>query len=255
MLLTGAAFDRELQMSQNIYDDPAFFAGYSELERSRIGLAGMAEWPAFRALLPDVKGKRVVDLGCGYGWFCRWARNEGARDILGIDVSEKMLALARAEPGQSGIVYQRADLETLILPEAAFDLAVSSLVIHYVEDLERLFAMVHRALVPGASIVFSTEHPIYMAPRRPGWQFDAAGHKIWPLDAYLIEGPRRTDWLAPGVIKQHRLMGTTINLLIRTGFTLQRVEEWRPSDEQIARRPEFAEELERPMFLLVAATR
>ncbi len=63
------------------------------------------------------------------------------------------------------------------------------------------------------------------------------------------------NWLAPGVIKQHRLMGTTLNLLIRTGFTLRHVEEWRPSDRQIAERPEFAEELERPMFLLVAATR
>src|SRR5262245_57412633 len=102
----------------------------------------MPEWPALRALLPDMKGKRVVDLGCGYGWFCRWARNAGAREILGIDVSEKMLARARSEPEQTGILYQRDDLETLRLPEAAFDLAYSSLVIHYVEGLERLFAVI-----------------------------------------------------------------------------------------------------------------
>jgi SAM-dependent methyltransferase len=242
-------------VTQNIYDDPAFFAGYSELERSRIGLAGMAEWPAVKALLPDLNRKRVVDLGCGYGWFCRFAIDAGAHEVLGIDVSEKMLARARQEPGQDGITYQRCDLENLILPEAAFYLAYSSLVIHYVENLERLFAMIHRALLPGGSFVFTTEHPVYMAPRRPGWQVDAQGRKIWPLDAYLIEGPRRTNWLAPGVIKQHRLMGTTLNLLIRTGFTLKHIEEWRPSDEQVAERPEFTEELERPLFLLVAATR
>jgi SAM-dependent methyltransferase len=242
-------------VTQNIYDDPEFFAGYSELERSRIGLAGMAEWPAVKALLPDLTRKRVVDLGCGYGWFCRFAIDAGAYEVLGIDVSEKMLARARLEPGQDGITYQKSDLETLILPEAAFHLAYSSLVIHYVENLERLFAMIHRALLPGASFVFTTEHPVYMAPRRPGWQVDAEGRKIWPLDAYLIEGPRRTNWLAPGVIKQHRLMGTTLNLLIRIGFTLKHIEEWRPSDEQIGERPEFAEELERPLFLLVAATR
>ena len=94
-----------------------------------------------------------------------------------------------------------------------------------------------------------------MAPRRPGWRTDGAGHKTWPLDAYLIEGPRRTDWLAPGVIKQHRLMATTLNLLIGAGFTLDRVEEWRPSEQQIAERPELAEELERPNFLFVAASR
>lgn len=242
-------------MTQNIYDNPDFFTGYSELERSRIGLAGMAEWPALRALLPDLKAKRVVDLGCGYGWFCRWAHEQGAREILGIDVSEKMLARARAEPGQDGIIYRKGDLETLILPEAAFDLAYSSLAFHYVEDLARLFASVHRALAPAGRFVFSIEHPIYMAPRRPQWQVDAEGHKTWPLDHYLIEGPRSTDWLAPGVVKQHRLMGTTLTLLIRSGFVIAHVEEWRPSDQQIAERPEFTEELERPMFLLIAAGR
>jgi len=248
-------FEHEITMTQNIYDNPEFFAGYGQLDRSKIGLAGMAEWPALRALLPDMKNKRVVDLGCGYGWFCRWALNAGARDVLGIDVSEKMLARARSEPGRDGIIYQRSDLETLMLPEAAFDVAYSSLVVHYVENLERLFGVIHRALLPGGSFVFSTEHPIYMAPRRPEWQIDSEGHKTWPLDAYLIEGPRSTNWLAPGVIKQHRMMGTTLNLLIRTGFVLRHVEEWRPSDQQIAERPEFAEELERPMFLFVAATR
>jgi SAM-dependent methyltransferase len=242
-------------MTQNIYDDPEFFAGYSQLERSQLGLPGMAEWPALKALLPDMRAKRVVDLGCGYGWFCRWAMSAGARQVLGIDVSEKMLARARLESGQDGITYQRGDLETLLLPEAAFDLAYSSLVIHYVENLERLFATIHRALLPGSRFVFSTEHPIYMAPRRPGWQVDAEGRKTWPLDAYQIEGPRRTDWLAPGVIKQHRMMGTTLNLLIRLGFSVSHVEEWRPSEQQLAERPELAEECERPLFLLVAATR
>lgn len=247
-------FDEEV-MGQNIYDDPDFFAGYGQLERSRSGLDGMPEWRALAALLPDMKGRHVVDLGCGYGWFCRWALEMGADEVLGVDVSEKMLARARSEPGPAGIRYRRSDLETLTLPEAAFDLAYSSLAIHYVENLERLLATIHRALVPGGSFVFSTEHPIYMAPRRPRWQTDADGRKTWPLDAYLIEGPRSTDWLAPGVIKQHRMIATTLNLLIRTGFAIEHVEEWRPSDRQIAERPEFAEELERPMFLLVSAMR
>jgi SAM-dependent methyltransferase len=242
-------------MTQNIYDDPDFFTGYSQLERSKIGLAGMAEWPALEALLPDMMDKRVIDLGCGYGWFCRWAEDKGASEILGFDVSERMLARARLEAGSERITYQQADLETLVLQQAAFDLAYSSLAFHYVENLGRLFSTIHRALVPGGRFVFSIEHPIYVAPRHPGWQADKSGRKIWPLDAYLVEGPRVTDWLAPGVVKQHRLMGTTLNLLIQSGFVVAHVEEWRPSDEQIAERPEFAEELERPMFLLVAARR
>ena len=69
-------------MTQNIYDNPEFFAGYSRLDRSVEGLAGAAEWPALRALLPDLRGTKVVDLGCGFGWFCRFARAQGATRVL-----------------------------------------------------------------------------------------------------------------------------------------------------------------------------
>jgi ubiquinone/menaquinone biosynthesis C-methylase UbiE len=121
-------------MTQNIYDDPDFFAGYSRLRRSVEGLAGGAEWPALRALLPDLRGLRIVDLGCGYGWFCRWAREHGAAKVLGLDVSAKMLAKAESMTTDPAITYARVDMETLNLPEASFDLAYSSLALHCVEE-------------------------------------------------------------------------------------------------------------------------
>ncbi|AGB43785.1 methylase involved in ubiquinone/menaquinone biosynthesis [Mesorhizobium australicum WSM2073] len=242
-------------MAQNIYDQPDFFAGYSQLGRSVEGLDGAAEWPALRAMLPDVGGLRVVDLGCGFGWFCRWAHENGAREVLGLDLSEKMLARARAAGPDTGITYERADLDQLSLPQGGFDLAYSSLALHYVEDIERLFGAVHEALSPGGHFVFSTEHPIYMAPTNPGWSIDGEGKRTWPVDQYLVEGPRKTNWLAKGVVKHHRTIGTTLNALIRAGFTIEHVEEFSPTDAQIAARPDLAEELERPMFLLVSACR
>jgi len=242
-------------MTQNIYDNPEFFAGYSRLERSVEGLDGAAEWPSLRALLPDMRGLKVVDLGCGFGWFCRWAGEQGAARVLGVDVSEKMLARARDTTTDPAITYLRADLESLDLPEAGFDLAYSSLALHYIEDLAALLGKVHRALVPGGGFVFSAEHPIFTAPTNPGWLVDAGGHKTWPVDSYLCEGPRRTDWLAEGVVKQHRTLGTYLNLLLRLGFALVHVEEWGPTDEQIAAHPSWAEERQRPMFLLVSARR
>ncbi|KRB21084.1 MULTISPECIES: class I SAM-dependent methyltransferase [Mesorhizobium] len=242
-------------MAQNIYDQPEFFAGYSQLGRSIEGLDGAAEWPALRAMLPEVGGLRIVDLGCGFGWFCRWAHEHGASHVLGLDLSEKMLARARAVGPDTGIAYERADLDHLSLPPGGFDLVYSSLALHYVEDVARLFSMVHQALSPGGHFVFSTEHPIYMAPTRPGWVIDAEGRRTWPVDRYLVEGPRETDWLAKGVVKHHRTIGTTLNALIKSGFTIGHVEEFRPTDAQVAARPELAEELERPMFLLVSARR
>ncbi|MDH4580583.1 class I SAM-dependent methyltransferase [Pseudomonas sp. BN415] len=242
-------------MTQNIYDDPDFFEGYGQLGRSRFGLAGAPEWPALRALLPEMRDLRVVDLGCGYGWFCRWARENNASTVLGLDVSEKMLERARSSSEDPAICYERADLERLVLPEGSFDLAYSSLAFHYVQDLAGLFAEVYRALVPGSRLVFSIEHPIYMAPTNPGWVIDGEGRKTWPIDGYQMEGPRVTDWLAKGVIKQHRTLGTLLNLLIGSGFRIAHVEEWGPTDEDIAAMPALGEERERPMMLLVAAER
>jgi SAM-dependent methyltransferase len=242
-------------MTQNIYDNDEFFAGYSRLPRSLGGLDDAPEWPALQALLPDLRRRKVLDLGCGFGWFCRWVRENGAAHVLGIDVSEKMLARARATTPDTEIAYTRADMERLELPAASFDLVYSSLALHYIANLDGLFTQVHRSLVPGGSLVFSVEHPIYTAPADPNWFVDAAGRKVWPVDHYLDEGPRSTDWLAKGVIKQHRTLASYLNLLLRSGFTLSHVEEWGPTEDQIAQRPQFADERQRPPFLLVAAKR
>jgi ubiquinone/menaquinone biosynthesis C-methylase UbiE len=242
-------------MTQNIYDDDEFFEGYSRLPRSVEGLDGAPEWPVLRAMLPDLHGLKVLDLGCGFGWFCRWARGQGAAQILGIDVSEKMLARARAATQDNTITYARADMEQLELTPGSFDLVYSSLALHYVENLDRLMAEVYGAMVPGGSLVVSVEHPIFTAPTTPGWSADAAGRKTWPVDSYLNEGPRSTDWLAKGVIKQHRTLATYLNMLLRRGFTLCHVEEWGPTEEQIAAHPQWADERQRPPFVLIGARR
>jgi SAM-dependent methyltransferase len=240
-------------MAQNIYDNPEFFAGYSRLRRSVEGLDGAPEWPALRAMLPPVAGRRIVDLGCGFGWFCRWARQAGAASVLGLDLSESMLAQAQAMTDDPGVTYRRADLERLELPAACFDLAFSALALHYIEDLPGLLGRIRQALVPGGRLIASLEHPILTAPSQAAWSTDADGRVVWPLDAYQREGPRVTDWLAKGVVKQHRMLGTTLNALLGAGFALTHVEEWAPTEAQLAERPDLAPERERPMFLLLAA--
>lgn len=239
-----------------LYDQPEFFQNYSLLKRSLEGLEGAPEWPLLKSMLPpSVSGLRVVDLGCGFGWFCRWAQEQGASRILGIDLSEKMLSRARSS-SNSAIEYQQANLERLSLPEAAFDLVYSSLALHYIENVESLFLTIFRSLSPGGHFVFSTEHPIFMAPTKPGWRIDEKdGKKTWPINRYSVEGARVTDWLTKGVVKFHRTIATTLNLLIRTGFSISRVEEFCPTKDQIAAQPGLAEECERPMFLLVSARR
>jgi cyclopropane fatty-acyl-phospholipid synthase-like methyltransferase len=69
-------------MKQNKYDDNTFFDKYSQMERSRHGLAGAGEWHELRKMLPDFQGKRVLDLGCGFGWHCRFAEENGVESVI-----------------------------------------------------------------------------------------------------------------------------------------------------------------------------
>ena len=73
----------EPTMKENKYEDDAFFAEYSKMSRSVDGLAGAGEWHAFRKLMPDFSGKRVLDLGCGFGWHCAYALEHGAQSVVG----------------------------------------------------------------------------------------------------------------------------------------------------------------------------
>lgn len=219
-------------MSQNIYDDPAFFAGYATLDRSVKGLEGAPEWPTIQQMLPPLSGLRVVDLGCGYGWFCRWARE-----------------MTRGE----GIRYRCENLENLTLPANSCELVYSSLALHYLPDVAPLFATVYQALTPGGTLLFSAEHPIYTAPPQQGWLEDENGQKRWPVSHYQQEGERISNWFADGVKKQHRKLSTWINLLVAAGFIIEHLDEWGPTAEQIAAQPALDEEKERPMIFLLRA--
>lgn len=182
-------------------------------------------------------------------------RKQGATSVLGLDLSENTISRATADTNDPQIEYRTVVLEKVELPPAAFDLAYSALTFHYISDFSRLVRMVHQALAPGRELVFTIEHPIFMAAVHPHWIADEDGHKTWPVNRYAIEGERQTDWFANYVIKHHHTIGTTLDTLIRSGLQIFAVEEFAPSDEQIAQTSELAEGLERPMMLLVSARR
>jgi SAM-dependent methyltransferase len=204
-------------------------------------------------MLPPLSGLRVVDLGCGYGWFCRWARDQGAAQVDGLDLSSRMLDRAREMTRGEGIRYRCEDLQTLTLPADSCELVYSSLALHYLPDVAPLFATVYQALTPGGTLLFSAEHPIYTAPPRQGWQEDENGQKSWPVSHYQQEGERISNWFADGVKKQHRKLSSWINQLIAAGFIIEHLDEWGPTAEQIAAQPALDEEKERPMIFLLRA--
>ncbi|KAF2095099.1 methyltransferase domain protein [Rhizodiscina lignyota] len=245
-------------MSQNVYDREEFFAEYSKLPRSQGGLEATPEWPQLCCMVGDISGSSVLDLGCGYGWFCRWAKDAGVTSVCGIDLSTKMLARAKDFGSDNAITYSQGDLETIQLYEEQYRLVYSSLALHYLHDLRRLVREVYRSLYAGGKFVFSVEHPIWTAPmsKSPSFQEiaeDPDGRAIWPLNGYADEGPRLKNWLAGDVQKYHRKIDTYISTLLDVGFTLTGIVEYTPTLAEIEEKPQWKNERERPLFLLLAA--
>ena len=217
----------------NEYDNDVFFAQYAQMDRSKGGLAAAGEWHQLQPLFPPLEGMAVLDLGCGYGWHCKYAADHGTTQVLSININEKMLEKA--------------------VPEYAWDIVVSNLALHYIEDLEQVFRNVWRTLKPGGTFLFNIEHPVFTAGVHQDWIYNEDGRpKYWPVDDYYRPGQRMTRFLGCDVIKQHHTLTQILMGLLNCGFALEVVEEVQPSKEMLEI-PGMAEELRRPMMLLVRA--
>ncbi|MGG4044465.1 class I SAM-dependent methyltransferase [Paenibacillus favisporus] len=240
-------------MKQNKYDDSAFFAAYKEMPRSIGGLGAAGEWHEFKALLPDLQGKSVLDLGCGFGWHCRYAREQHAAEVVGVDISAKMLESAREQTDDPAITYLQAPIEDIDFPDGHFDVVLSSLAFHYVQSFDAVCQKIHSCLKQGGTFVFSVEHPIFTSRPEQEWILDDQGSPLyWPVDHYQDEGVRNTAFLTDHVIKYHRTLSTYINDLIRTGFAITAVREPLP-DPKLMHHPGMKDETRRPMFLILSA--
>jgi SAM-dependent methyltransferase len=241
-------------MKQNKYDDKAFFAAYEKMPRSVKGLAGAGEWHVLKALLPDMRGKAVLDLGCGFGWHCRYAREQQARSVVGVDLSENMLEKARETTNDPFISYLNMAIEDIDFPRAQFDVVISSLAFHYIKSFRPICKNVYDCLKAEGTFIFSVEHPIFTSRHQQDWCYDHLGNRQhWPVDHYQSEGMRETSFLAEHVIKYHRTLSTYINDLIEAGFQINAVKEPTPSEDMSALSQEMKDEWRRPMFLIISA--
>lgn len=241
-------------MKENKYDDGDFFEKYSQMPRSVEGLQAAGEWHELKKLLPDFKRKRVLDLGCGFGWHCLYAVEHGATSVTGIDISEKMLEVARSKTNSPLIQYIQLPIENIDFPPDSFDIVLSSLAFHYIESFEDICQKIHRCLTSGGVFVFSVENPIFTAQGTQDWHYDGEGKSLhWPVDHYFAEGARKSVFLGTEVTKYHKTLTTYLNTLIKTGFEITAFVEPQPDPLLLDEIPGMRDELRRPMMLLVSA--
>ena len=242
-------------MKENKYDCERFFQKYAQMLRSQKGLQGAGEWSELQKLLPDFHGKSVLDLGCGYGWHCKYAAEQGAETVLGTDISEKMLQKAVQINSAPQIKYQCIAMEDLVFPGETFDVVLSSLAFHYIKDFEPLVQNIAGWLKPGGNFVFSVEHPVFTAEGSQDWYYDQDGKILhFPVDNYYYEGRREAVFLGEKVIKYHRTLTTYLNTLLQNRFSLEHVVEPQPP-ENMMDIDGMKDEMRRPMMLLVSAVK
>ncbi len=239
--------------SQNIYDDQTFFDGYRALRERDDNHNVLIEQPAMAALLPDLAGKRVLDLGCGCGGNCLDFVRRGASRVLGVDLSENMLSIAQAEASDPRIEYRRMDMTELSAIDEQFDLVYSSLAFHYIEDLPDLLREIYTHLAPDGKLLFSQEHPLNTTEGH--FNRDEQGNPCsYTLFDYNVAGKRVTTWFVEGVEKYHRPMGHILSALAHAGFRIEEVREPIAEDWALAKRPALIKELIKPCFLIVRAS-
>ena len=240
---------------QNIFDNDIFFDGYSKIRERKNNANELFEKPALFSLLPPLEGKTVIDLGCGYGEHCMEYVRRGAAKVVGIDISEKMLAVAKSENSHPKITYLHMAMEDISSIQEKFDMAVSSLAIHYVEDYQTLVHDVHELLKDNGLFVFSQEHPMNTCfSEGDRWTRDENGRKLHAnISNYCVEKEWESTWFVDHVKKYHRMFSTVLNTLIDSGFMIEKVIEPTPTAEILEAHPEHADLLHKPDFLLVRA--
>lgn len=237
----------------NEYDNEHFFQEYAKMPRSSNGLSAAGEWHQLKPLFPSLFGKKVLDLGCGYGWHCKFAAGQGAVQVLGLDLSKKMIEAAKKQNADTAITYRICGIEEYEYPKATWDCVVSNLALHYVEDLAGIFQKVHQTLKPRGIFLFNIEHPVFTAGIGQDWIYTEAGEPLyWPVDSYFFPGERSTHFLGCLVVKQHHTLTQILMGLLDNGFELEAVVEAKPPEEMLEL-PGMKDELRRPMMLLVKA--
>lgn len=240
---------------QNIYDNETFFEGYKKIRDNEVNANNLFEIPALFSMMPDLKGKKVLDLGCGFGVHCKHFVDAGAELVVGIDISEKMLEVAKTENSDPKIQYINMPMEDISKLKEKFDVVISSLALHYVEDFGGVTENVYNLLNENGIFIFSQENPLCTSHSGGDrWTRDENGNKLYVnLANYGVEGERESVWFVDNVKKYHRTFSTIVNTLIEAGFAIEKMIEPLPTDELLKKYPNYKDLFHKPDFLLIKA--
>lgn len=209
------------------------------------------ERPGTLSLVPDVRGWRVLDAGCGPGIYAEWLIDRGAK-VVACDVTPQMIEITKKRVGNLAEIH-RADLTQPLgfALDESFDLVLCPLVLDYIEDWQPVFREFYRILRSSGIFVFSCGHPMadFLITQNqqltPGNYFDV---EKFAMEWHGFGEPY------PIITSYRRPLQTILNPLAKAGFILDEILEPQPTEQFLVSNPESYEKLMRePGFLCVRA--
>ena len=247
-----------MKKSQNIYDNEHFYKEYRDMREQNLNANELIEIPTIKGMLPELKGKRILDLGCGNGTMSKYFVDNGASYVLALDLSENMIAEAKEKHSAPNITYDVLGMEQIDTIKEKFDLVFSSLAFHYIEDFDKLTSDINNLLNKDGILLYSQEHPTALAPILDlGMKnrIEINNKRYYLLNNYNENGKRAFLWNDCSVDKYHRNFECIINTLIKNNFTITQIKESTASQEAIELVEKYKYQKDRPYFLFVKATK
>lgn len=218
--------------------------------------------PNLMRLVAPREGKRILEIGCGEGYFTRLFAEAGAT-VTGADIAPELIEAAQAREGR--VEYHVAAAEQLDFAQrGSFDTIVAVLTLQNMERIEPVMREVARTLKPDGSFIFVLNHPAFRIPKRSVWGWDEEeGVQFRRLDGYLSASKEEID-MTPGASAKdkqytysfHRSLQDYMKALRGAGFAVVRLEEWishRESERGPRKDAEDRARKEFPLFLAVEA--
>jgi SAM-dependent methyltransferase len=230
------------------YDDEEFLSRYLTRRKRADSPNSVMEEPVFSALLGDPSGKEILELGCGEGIYAATLLRAGCSSYTGIEGSRNMARLAQDRlENTSGTVINSLIEEYEYTPDR-YDIIISRLVLHYIEDLSTVLSRIRTSLKPEGRLVISLQHPLLTA------SFKSMGkdgkREEWIVDDYFKTGRREEPWMGSLVVKYHRTVEEYYSLFQHAGLTVEALKEAAPDERFFKNHEEYERRKRIPLFLL-----
>lgn len=242
---------------KNVYDESSFFNEYQEMRGQEVNANNLIEIPIMRSILPNLKNKTILDLGCGAGSMDMFFIQNGAKRVVATDISKNMINEAKKTYDTKQIDFKVLKMEDIGKIKEKFDIVYSSLAFHYVKNFNKLIKNIYNLLKPNGILVFSQESPLSTAPiflNETDKNKIFLGEKRYNLlSDYCNEGERNNLWNGISVTKYHRTYVTLYNTLLENKFKILKSLDSYASEHAIELCEKYKYQIDKPYFVFFKA--